>query len=218
MAATAVTVTVAAALLAATQTTALAATTVFSENFQTTPTGPLGAPWSISRAGGSTAAVVDTPDHGRVLELRGSPASGDFLIASRAFSSSATEVRYTFAVNPAAGASFVTALNGAGSSIGSRRIRLERDPGSTTLTAQTTPSGTSACGTLPSGTWSTVTLQVHAAASPHTFDVLLNGAPTKCTGITTGLGAPFTGLNVMDASNDGFGGTVRFDDLLVTAP
>jgi hypothetical protein len=198
--------------------TAGADTTVFSETFQTTPTGPLGASWFISSAGASTAVVVDTADHGRVLDLRGSTTLGDFLIASRDFSASVTEIQYSFAINPSAGASFVTALNGAGSSLGSRRIRLQRAPGSTTLVAQTTPSGTNSCGTLTSGVWSTVTLRVHATAATHTFDVLINGASTSCTGLTTGLSAPFTGLNVMDASNEGWGRSVRFDDFLVTTP
>jgi hypothetical protein len=53
---------------------------------------------------------------------------------------------------------------------------------------------------------------VHAATFPHTFDVLINGTPTNFTGLST----PFTGLNVMDASNDGWGGTVRFDDFVTT--
>src|SRR5262245_30911746 len=133
---------------------ASAATTVFSENFQTTPTGPLGAPWTISKAGASAAVVKDTVNHGRVLDLQGSTANGDFLIAARSLSSSATEIEYSYAINPSAGSSFVTAFNGAGSSIGARRIRLQRSPGSTTLVAQTVPSGTNNCGTLSSGVWS----------------------------------------------------------------
>ncbi|MFL6119627.1 hypothetical protein [Actinophytocola sp.] len=197
---------------------ATADTVVFSENFQATPTGTLGAPWAVSQAGASTAVVRDTVDHTRVLDLRGSAANGDFLIASRSFSSAATEVKETFAVNPSVGSAFVTALNGAGASLGARRIRLQQDPGSTTLVAQTSPSGNTNCGTLPPGVWSTVILHVHAAALPHTFDVLVNGAATACTGISTGLSAPFTGLNVMDAANDGFGGSVLFDDFLVVSP
>jgi hypothetical protein len=198
--------------------TAAAATTVFSEDFENAKPGPLEAPWTITSAGASTAVVVATADHGRVLDLRGSPASGDFLIASRGFSSSATEIEYSFAINPSAGSSFVTALNGSGTSVSARRIRLQQDPGTTTLTAQTSISGTTPCAVLAPGAWSTVTLRVHAAALTHTFDVLVNGVQTKCTGISTGLSAPFTGLNVMDASNAGFGGSVLFDDFLVTTP
>jgi hypothetical protein len=198
--------------------TASATTTAFSEDFENTKPGPLEAPWTITSAGASTAAVVATADHGRVLDLRGSTASGDFLIASRGFSSAATEVEYNVAINASAGSSFVTALNGNGTSTSARRIRLQQDPGSTTLVAQTSISGTTPCAVLTPGAWSAVTLRVHAAAATHTFDVLVNGARTKCTGIATGLSAPFTGLNVMDASNAGFGGSVLFDDFLVTTP
>jgi hypothetical protein len=197
---------------------ATADTVVFSENFQATPTGPLGAPWVVSQAGASTAVVRDTLDHTRVLDLRGSTANGDFLIASRSFSSAATEIKETFAVDPSAGSAFVAALDGAGVSVGARRVRLQQAPGSTTLVAQTSPSGSTNCGTLPPGAWSTVVLHVHAATLPHTFDVLINGAATACTGIPTGLSAPFTGLDVMDAANDGFGGSVLFDDFLVVSP
>jgi hypothetical protein len=153
-----------------------------------------------------------------VLDLQGSTTTGDFLIASRSFSVAATEIQETFAINPSAGSAFVTAFNGAGSSLGARRIRLQREPGSTTLVAQTVPSGTTNCGTLASGAWSTVTLRVHASAQPHTFDVLVNGAATSCTGLTTGLSSPFTGLNVMDASNENWGGSVLFDDFVVSTP
>ena len=196
--------------------TVASAATVFSEDFQNTPTGQLGAPWSISKAGASAAVVKDTTNHTRVLDLQGSTTNGDFLIASRSFSVAATEIQETYAINPSVGSSFVTAFNGAGSSLGARRVRLQREPGTTTLAAQTVPSGTTNCGTLPSGVWSTVTLRVHATAATHTFDVLVNGAATSCTGVSTGLSSPFTGLNVMDASNDGWGGSVLFDDFVVT--
>jgi hypothetical protein len=205
-------------LLALFNGTAAAATTAFSEDFENTKPGPLGAPWTITSAGASTAAVVATPDHGRVLDLRGSTASGDFLIASRGFSSTATEIEYRVAINASAGSSFVTAFNGNGAGLSGRRIRLQQTPGSSVLEAQTSISGTSPCAVLTPGAWSTVALRVHATAATHTFDVLVDGSPTKCTGLATGLSAPFTGLNVMDASNAGFGGSVLFDDFLVATP
>src|SRR5262249_7140903 len=127
-----------------------------------------------------------------------------------------TEIQYSVNLKPSAGSAFLTALNGAGSSLGARRIRLQRAPGSTTLVAQTSPSGSTNCGPVADRTWSAVGPNVHAAVLPHTFDVLINGAPTSCTGITTGLSSPFTGINVMDASNEGWGGIVQFDDFLVT--
>lgn len=191
---------------------------VLSENFQNTPTGPLGSPWSISSGGASTAVVVDTPDHGRVLNLRGSTTIPDFLVATRPFSSAATEVQFSYAVNPSTGSSFQTELNGTGNSYFSRHLRLELPPGSTTLRSLTSPSGFTDCGTLAYNAWSTVTLRVHETVAPHTFDVLINGARTNCTGIETRQSAPFTGINVTDGLDTGQGGSVLFDNFLVTTP
>jgi hypothetical protein len=43
------------------------------------------------------------------------------------------------------------------------------------------------------------------------------GQPTACTGVETGLGPPFDGVMVMDASNPGWGGRTQFDNILVRA-
>ena len=106
---------------------------------------------------------------------------------------------------PAAGASFVFALGGAGTSLGARRIRLQRAPRSSTLVAHTAGAGSVSCGTLPSGAWSDVELAVHTQSSPHTFDVRINGAATACTGETTEMSAPFSSVSDMDASSAGWG-------------
>jgi hypothetical protein len=193
-----------------------ALTTVLSENFDATPLGPLGAPWSISGGGASTITVEAFSGHGRVARLDGDTVS-NFLIASRGFSASATTITSTVQIRPNSGSSFIYTLTGAGSSIGRRRIRLQRAPGSNTLVANTVPGGDRPCGSLASGVWSTVTLTVHAATFPHTFDVTVNGV-AGCTASETGLSSPFTGVQIMDAGNEGWGGRVRFDNILVTTP
>jgi hypothetical protein len=197
---------------------AAADTTVLSENFQNTPTGPLGSPWTVTSGGASTVVVVDTPNHGRVLDLRGSKTVPEFLTATRPFSTAATEAQYSFAVNPSAGSTFQTELNGVGNSYFSRHLQLRLDPGSNTLTALTSPTGLTGCGPLARGVWSTVTLRVHETVLPHTFDVLINGASTSCTGIVTRQAAPFTGISVLDGLGTDEGGSVLFDDFLVTTP
>ncbi len=193
-----------------------ALTTVLHEDFEDDAVGALGAPWSISAAGSGSVSIVNTTDHGHVLKLQGSTAEGSFLIASRALSSSSPDITTQVDIKSAPGASFIWILNGAGSSIGRRRIRLQQTPGSTTLVANTVPSGDTSCATLPSGVWSRVTLIVHTV--PRTFDVLINGAPTSCTGTATGLQPPFNSVSVMDASNTGWGGKVVFDNIDVTSP
>jgi hypothetical protein len=197
---------------------AAADTAVFSENFQAAPTGTLGSPWTVDIHGASTAVVVDTSDHGRVLNLRGSKTIPDSLVATDRFSSAATEVQFSFAVNASAGSSFQTELNGTGNSYFSRHLNLRLEPDSGTLVALTSPSGLTDCGPLARGSWSTVTLRVHETVLPHTFDVLINGARTSCTGIETRQAAPFTGISVIDGLDTGQGGSVLFDDFLVTTP
>jgi hypothetical protein len=197
---------------------AAADTTALSENFQNTPTGPLGEPWQLTVNGASTAVVVNTADHGRVLNLRGSKTIPDSLVATRPFSSAATEVQFSFAVNASAGSSFQTELNGTGNSYFSRHLNLRLEPDSNTLVALTSPTGLTDCGPLARGSWSTVTLRVHETVLPHTYDVLINGARTSCTGIETRQSAPFTGISVIDGLDTGQGGSVLFDDFLVTTP
>jgi hypothetical protein len=207
------------AAAAAASSPALALTSVLSVDFESYRLGPLGAPWSIVANPGSasTARIVSTPDHGKALLLHGSKAA-DFLITSLKLASSASQIGVDVNINPETGAAFVWSFHGAGPSIGSRRIRLQREPGSTTLVASTSPSGNTSCGTLPSNGWSRVTLLVHGDALPHTFDVRINGSATACRGVVTRLSPPFSQVSVMDASNAGWGGKVLFDNISVTTP
>ncbi|HET9913734.1 MAG TPA: hypothetical protein VFQ13_17710 [Anaerolineales bacterium] len=193
-----------------------ALTTVLHEDFEDDALGTLGAPWTISSSGTGTANIANTTDHGHVLQLQGSKTEGHFLIGSLPFSSSSTDIIVQVDVKPGSGASFIWSLHGAGTSIGRRRIRLQLAPGSTTLAAQTVPSGTTNCGTLSPDTWSKVTLIVHTASRK--FDVLINDASTSCTDIAAGIQPPFKHVSVMDASNTGWGGTVRFDNIDIATP
>jgi hypothetical protein len=194
-------------------------TSILFVDFESSPLGTLGAPWAVTSAGASTASIVSTGDHGKALRLHGSTVSGEFLIASLGLSSSASDINVAVAIRPSASAAFVWSLEGAGSSIGARRIRLQRAPGSTMLVASTSPSGNTNCGPLASNAWSTVTLIVHTQmCTQRSFDVLINGAATSCTGIATGISAPYNAVSVMDASNAGWGGDVLFDEIVATAP
>jgi hypothetical protein len=194
----------------------VATTSILEVDFENYTIGPLGAPWIVTvnsgRSSASTASIINTSDHGKVLRLLGSKISADFLIASLGLSSSDTEVTVEVDVKPEPDSSFSWGFYGAGPSLGSREIRLERAPGSTTLIAQTVPAGRTACGTLLDD-WSHITLTIHTQQLPHTFDVAIDGLPT-CTGIETGLIPPFSHVSVTDASNAHWGGSVLFDNIL----
>ncbi len=192
------------------------AATVLDEDFEDDALGALNADWTISSAGRGKVSIVNTTDHGHVLQLQGSKTTGEFLIAIRAVSSSSTDLTTQVDIKPSTASSFIWTINGAGSSIGRRRIRLQQAPGSTALVANTVPSGDTTCGSLPANAWSTVTLTIDTVSG--TFDVSINGAPTSCTGITAGIQPPFNSVNVMDASNQNWGGTVLFDNMSVETP
>lgn len=192
------------------------AATVLDEDFEDDALGALNADWTISSAGRGRASIVNTTDHGHVLQLQGSKTEGEFLIATRAISSSSTDIATQVDIKPSTASSFIWIINGAGSSIGRRRIRLQQAPGSTTLVANTVPSGNTNCGRLSPNVWSTITLNIDTVS--RIFDVLINGAATSCTGISADIQPPFNSISVMDASNLNWGGAVQFDNIGVETP
>jgi hypothetical protein len=192
-----------------------ALTTVLDVSFESYPLGALGSPWSTVGTQGQ-ASIVSTSDHGKVLRLRGGRQEGIYSSSSLPLSSQATQITTEVDIKPGAGAGFLWTLHGAGTSIGRRRIRLQRAPNQTTLIAQTAPSGSTDCGTLADGVWSHVTLTVRSTF-PRSFDVAINGTPT-CTDVSSGLAPTFNAVSVMDASNQDWGGDVLFDNILVTTP
>ncbi len=197
---------------------AAASTTVLSIDFEDEALGPLGPPWSVAPPSGPSAvSVVAAGAHGHAMALQGDVGEGAFVTASTALSTSSRRVTALVDIRPSAGSAFVWSLTGAGDSIGARRVRLQVAPGTGVLVAQTSPSGSTSCGPLPAGAWTRVTLVVDARHEPHTFDVRIGGMPTACTGVETGLGPPFDGVGVMDASNAGWGGDVLFDNFRVIA-
>ena len=195
-----------------------AVTGSFTLDFESDALGPLSSAWTTvkdSSSSPSSASIINTADHGHVLQVHGSPAVPNYLVAAFHFTNSTTHIENSFDINPASGASFVWSFLGSGQA---RWIRLQRGPGSQILEAYTAPSGGTNCGILASDAWSNVTLVMHADQLPHTFDVLINGAATACTGLSTSLTAPYTGVSMLDASNAGWGGNVMLDNIVVGAP
>ncbi|MCC6556573.1 MAG: hypothetical protein IT372_26740 [Polyangiaceae bacterium] len=183
---------------------------LFSFDFDGYPTGPLVA-WRVAGGGFSAATIVPWPGRGQVLRLDGGPALGDFLVAGATIPPYPGDITVRFDVHPASGASGIFTLLGSGSGYSGRQLRLMRGPISSDLVAASS-AGNVPCGPLPSGRWSTVTLRVHTAL-PRTFDVMIDGAPTACTSLPTRIQPPFVGINIMDASNLGWGGRMYFDDI-----
>src|SRR6266545_2750508 len=178
--------------------------TVVGVNFEGYSVGELGSPWSLTPASSPSGLYIEsTSDHGNVMRLDGAQGYGDFLIGRLAFSISSDVVASTD-INPDSGSAFVFSLHGQGVGTYKRRVRLQRWPGSSTLVATAVPSGDTDCGSLASDTWSNIALVFHAQRTPHTFDVLINGQPTACSGLEVVTEPPFTSVQIMDASNMGW--------------
>ena len=169
---------------------------------------------AITQGGNSSARILaSSPEPG--LEINGSPDLGSFLIASygattgTAGSSDATG---GVTVTPASDAAFVYILQGSGTGYSGRQLRLQRMPRSSVLQAAAS-TGDVTCGTVASDTATTLSLVFHAAAG--TFDVLIGGKDSACKGLPTKLQPPVIGFSLMDASNEGWGGTVDFTNLTI---
>jgi hypothetical protein len=194
-------------------------TSVAGADFEDYAVGSLTSPWTLTpSASASQMGIENTSDHGNVLLLQGSTGYGDYRIGKLGGFSISSDVVASTDINPESGASFVWSLHGQGSGPYARRIRLERAPGSTTLVASSLPTGTVDCGSLDSDTWSNIALVVRAEQTPHTFDLLINGQPTACTGLEVVTDPPFTSVQLMDASNLNWGGNVRLDNVAVSTP
>lgn len=186
----------------------------FVLDFESFPQGAPVHPLEVSARPGSTAQIIATPDHGRVLELQGDPAPGAFAITRYDGARASGDVSLRFDVNPAAGASFVAWIHATGGVGASRhQLRVMRAAGSSTLMAAGAR-GAISCAPLPSNAWSTVTIAVHQGDA-RTFDVEINGTPTACAGLATTLEPPIVGVAVMDASNASWGGRTLFDNLVL---
>ena len=165
---------------------------------------------TILKAGSSTASVGGSLAPS--LEVSGGRELGAYLIAKyttgrRSTGTFTGEVTIT----AAPGAAFTYALLGSGPGYSGKQLRIERLPGSTELRAASGDRIVT-CGTLGSAaTKVTVALSIDSRR----FDVKLDGAPTACTGLPTRVAPPMVGFQMQDASNEGYGGLVRFDGMTV---
>src|SRR5882724_3058647 len=167
---------------------------------------------AIAQGGNSSARILAPSSTGSGLEISGSPDLGSFLIASYGATTGSSGATARATVTPAPGATFVYTLLGSGTGYSGRQLRLQRTPGSSDLTAAAS-NGNVTCGMVASGAPTKLSLVFHAAAG--TFDVLIGGAASGCTGLPTKLQPPVIGFSLMDASNDGWGGRVDFTNLTI---
>jgi hypothetical protein len=177
----------------------------------TQPQDALSSP-TIARAGTSSARILSSTLGGPGLEITAGSELGAYLIAAYGVTLGSRDATAEFTVTPASGAAFVYILLGSGTRYSTRQLRLQRTPGSSTLQAAAS-TGNVTCGTVASGAPTRVAVVFDAAS--RTFDVLINGARSACMDLPTAIQPPVVGFDLMDASNEGWGGQVDFTDLSV---
>jgi hypothetical protein len=176
----------------------------------------LSIPAPTLTTGGSSTATVTTSLAGAGLQIDGGLEPASYALATYMIDTGAMNVTAEFTVNPAPGASFTYALRGTGGGYSSRYLRLQRVPESDALQAVSV-TGAVTCGPLASSRPTSVTLSFDGAA--RTFDVLIAGAPSACTNLSTRASGPVTGFRVTDETIAGYGGHVEFTSLaLVRSP
>lgn len=190
---------------------------VLFEDFEDQEPGDLARPWTVTRSGVGSASVIRTldTDHGQVLRLRGGTEAGDFLVATRHFTSTARSLKTEFMIKPGLRSAFVMSVHGTGATFGRRGIRLFQAPGTGILSATAAPFGTFPCGTLQAYEWSTIELTIHADSQ--TYDIAVNGHDTSCMGLEMRLETPYTAIKFLDAGAEGWGRTVQIDDIVITS-
>ena len=164
---------------------------------------------SITTGGSTTVSAVAG---GASAQINGGTEAAAYALVSYRVATGAMSATTEFTVNPAPGAAFEYHLIGTGSGYASRYLRLIHEPGSSTLQAAST-SGVVDCGPLPSGQPTTVTLAFDGTA--RTFDVLIAGARTACTGLSTKTSGPVNGVRLSDSTVQGYGGSVAFSDIVL---
>jgi hypothetical protein len=174
-----------------------------------TTTDALTAP-QISFSGASQVTLLASAATGSTgVRITGDPSDGAFALVRYSVAVGGNRATAQLTVDPAPGASFIYDLEGSGSGYQTRRIRLERLPGSNQLEAST-PTGEIACGPIADAA-TPVTLAYDG--DQQTFDVRIGGAPSACTAVPTRMKAPAVGFELMDAANAGYGGEVTFSQL-----
>ena len=160
--------------------------------------------------GGSTTATGTAG--GASAQINGGSEAAAYALVSYRVATGAMSATTEFTVNPAPGAAFEFHLIGTGSGYASRYLRLIHEPGSSTLQAAST-AGVIECGALPPGQPTTVTLAFDGTAK--TFDVLIGGARSACTDLSTKTAGPVNGVRLSDSTVQGYGGRVNFSDIVL---
>ena len=192
---------------------------VVAIDFEDYDLGALPAPWATNEFN-STAAVELVPTKevaGKALAIHGSTVLGEWAEAYYPFAIPTQQsLSITFDLWLYPDAYFFAQFNAETSAITS----IANDASAGRLYAQDWSRGKRSpsvdCGALPNDAGSTITVNVDNAAG--TYSVLIDNTPTDCTdlGTMTGAGGLFTNFLFGDSYQDGEGGSILFDNIVVS--
>ncbi len=193
---------------------------VVAIDFEDYDLGTLPAPWSVNEFN-STAAVELVPTKevtGKVLAIHGSTVLAEWAEAYYPFDTPIQQsLSITFDLWLYPDAYFFAQFNAETSAITS----ISNDASTGRLYAQDWSGGGKRspsvdCGALPNDAGATITVNVDNATG--TYSVLIDGSPTDCTdlGTMTGAGGLFTNFLFGDSYQDGEGGSILFDNIVVS--
>ncbi len=198
---------------------------MFDVDFTAYSDGPLGAPWAIVEEDGTSEAnivtLVAADGSGKALELDGGTTItiADYVLATLGFTSTAGDLDVYFDVfydDTMTEFGFRTMQNPFTGATPGAQLVVEAGY----LSAYDATPGTYVdCGALTVSTWHTV--EIHHTYAAKTYAVWVDGAESLCVGLQTGsvpFNGPFNGIQLIDWSDEGFGGDVIWDNLLGIAP
>ena len=191
-------------------------TTIFEVDFDDYSNGNLGFPWGLQQSGDTTMVVGDlvaADGSGKVVYQSGGEDAegGDFLIAQYDFNEQTGNVWVSFDVSIADSGvdfGFRTLIEYYGYTYPQTQLVVEN---AALKALNFSSSSYVTCGTLTASDWDNVAVLYNYTSG--TYDVNLNGSATACDNVPAITNQfPAMGLQVIDWSDDGYGGVATFDN------
>ncbi len=190
---------------------------IFEEDFESYTNGPLGSPWyEIFQGGISTHTVVALKaGSGKVMLQTGGTTAADYIGSELDFTNTAADLQVDFDVWIESGAEFGFRIYSYDDTFGQYfdEVQLSYDDTTGLRAVDWSLPDYVNCDSITSETWSTFTIDIDFDDGE--FDLLINGSLTSCNGLGMHWadGNPMGSLSVIDWSDDGYGGIVKFDNI-----
>ncbi|HPM76898.1 MAG TPA: hypothetical protein PK961_07390, partial [bacterium] len=193
---------------------------IFEEDFESYTPGNLGSPWYNIFLGGSSTHTVAAlkAGSGQVMVQTGGTTASDYIGSELDFTETAADLSIDFDVWIDTAAEFDLRIYQYDPTFGQYFDEVQISYDDTTGLRGVDwlwliPDYVN-CGTITSQTWATVSVVIDHDGG--TFDVKINGAASSCNGLGMHWadGNPIGSIAIIDWSDDGYGGVVKFDNIV----